>query len=111
MIIQLRPGQTGVSGTFAIGLSSGSIEGDLREFGGEPIVIFGFEGTDEMEPEHGGGWLRLTDTDALEGEFLGQLGRFTAVRRKRPLAAQGLPVRHSPRPKRGAPGRGNKASH
>lgn len=104
--IQYLPGQTGFSGKFDIGLSSGSVAGDLREFGGESIVIFGFEGMDELEPVHGGGWLRLSDTDALEGEFIGGLGPFTAVRLKRPAASQRLPGRGARSPKPGAPGRG-----
>jgi hypothetical protein len=37
-------------------------------------------GKDEMEPVSGGGWTRLLDADTLEGEFMENVGRFTAKR-------------------------------
>jgi hypothetical protein len=67
-------------GQYQIGLSAGSLQGNLREFGGEPVVIFGYAGMDEMEPVSGGGWLRLLDADTLEGEFMESVGRFNARR-------------------------------
>lgn len=35
---------------------------------------------DEMDPIEGAGWARLTGPDMLEGEFLGELGRFEGRR-------------------------------
>ena len=89
-----------VRGEYAIGLSTGSLDGAVREFGGETIFVFGFAGMDEMDPVDSGtarahqrrtgvvgaggrcgaGWARLTGPDTLEGEFLGVLGRFKARR-------------------------------
>ena len=39
-----------VSGEYAIGLSTGSLDGALREFGGGTIFVFGYAGMDEMYP-------------------------------------------------------------
>jgi len=91
-----RYGQ-GLHGEYVIGLSSGSIDGDLREFGGETVVVFGYDGVDEMDPASGGGWLQLLENGGLKGEFMGMLGRFTAQRQGvRPK----LPRRPNARPKR-----------
>jgi hypothetical protein len=59
-------------GQYQIGLSAGSLQGELHEFGGEQVLIFGYEGMDEMAPASGGGWMRILD------EFMGSLGHFTA---------------------------------
>jgi hypothetical protein len=89
----------GLNGEYVIGLSSGGIDGDLREFGGETVVIFGYDGVDEMDPTSGGGWLQLLDAPrgTLEGEFMGALGPFTARRqgaqRKRPRQTDARPKR------------------
>jgi hypothetical protein len=82
-------GTEDVRGEYAIGLSNGSLEGALRQFGGETLFIFGYAGMDEMDPAEGAGWIRLTGPDTLEGEFLGVLGRFTA-RRKTPKRASAV---------------------
>lgn len=71
-----------IRGEYVIGLSNGEIDGALREFGGETLVIFGYDGMDEMDPDSGGGWMRLTGANTLEGEFVGGLGRFVAQRGK-----------------------------
>ena len=80
-------GTEDVRGEYAIGLSNGSLEGALRQFGDETLFLFCYAGMDEMDPVEGAGWIRLTGPDKLEGEFLGVLGRFTA-RRKAPKRAQ-----------------------
>ena len=72
-----------VNGEYECGLSNGMIDGAAREFGGEHIVVFGFEGADEMDPSNGGGWMRLRDDGLLEGEFVNNLGRFVAKRMMR----------------------------
>jgi hypothetical protein len=77
-----RSGAEDVRGEYAIGLSTGSLDGALRTFGDETICIFGYAGMDEMDPVDGAGWIRQTGPDTLEGEFLGGLGRLTAQRRK-----------------------------
>lgn len=73
-------GEGGIIGEYQCGLSSGSLTGAVRVFGGERIVIFGHEGLDEMETSSGGGWLRLRTDGNLEGEFVDGLGRFLARR-------------------------------
>ena len=78
-----------VNGEYECGLSNGMIDGAVRSFGGEHIVVFGFEGMDEMDMESGGGWMRLRDDGLLEGEFVNNLGRFVAKKamsKKRPPA-------------------------
>lgn len=69
-------------GEYQIGLSADSLQGDLREFGDELVVVFGYSGMDEIDPVSGGGWIRLLDADTLEGEYLGNVGRFTATRKQ-----------------------------
>jgi|GEM_PF-1570317 len=100
--LEVPRGSEGLWGGYEIGLSSGRIEGDLREFGGEPVVVFGYEGMDEMDPSSGGGWLQLLDAarGTLEGEFMGALGRFRAKRKapgkkpvKKPRRARGRAIR------------------
>lgn len=71
-----------VRGEYVIGLSNGALDGALREFGDEVLIIFGYEGMDEMDPVSGGGWMRVTGLNTLEGEFVGGLGQFVARRGK-----------------------------
>ncbi len=70
----------GVDGKYHFGLSNGDFDGEIREFGGEPVLLFGYEGSDEMEEVHGAGWAQLKERDRLEGEFLIDYGRFVATR-------------------------------
>jgi len=84
-------GEHGLWGEYVIGLSSGGIDGDLRQFGGETVVVFGYDGVDEMDPASGGGWLQLLESGALEGEFMGPLGRFTARRQNAQPKRSGRP--------------------
>lgn len=69
-----------VNGEYDIGLCTGAIDGAVRSFGGETIVVFGFDGSDEMDPASGGGWMRLREDGKLEGEFVNQLGKFVGKR-------------------------------
>ena len=85
-----QSGTEDMRGEYAIGLSTGSLDGAQRTFGCETIFIFGYAGMDEMDPVDGAGWIRQTGPDTLEGEYLGVLGRFTAQRRKAPQRAQAL---------------------
>lgn len=91
MQIQASASSHYLRGQYQVGLSVGRLEGELREFGGEQVIIFGYEGMDEMGPVSGGGWLRLIDLETLEGEFMGVLGRFTANRGK----AKRVPAKRS----------------
>ncbi len=67
-----------VAGEYECGQANGMIDGAVRSLGGEHIVVFGFDGMDEMDQSNGGGWMRLRDDDLLEGEFVNHLGRFVA---------------------------------
>jgi hypothetical protein len=82
-------------GEYSIGLSSGGLEGHLRKFGGTRVLLFGFEGSDEMDPASGAGWAELAAPDRLEGEFLNDYGRFVAVRGTNSLIAIGFPRRRT----------------
>jgi hypothetical protein len=67
-----------VDGDYECGLSNGMIDGAVRNFGSDYVVIFGMEGMDEMDPVNKGGWLRLREDGLLEGEFVNHLGGFVA---------------------------------
>ena len=87
--IQLRLSKQGrIHGEYHFGLSDGDLDGEMREFGGEQILLFSYEGSDEMDQVNGAGWAQLQHRKHLIGEFLGDYGRFTAererVRPKRP---------------------------
>ena len=75
-----KPEHGSFYGTYHFGLSSGSLDGALRVFGGNQILIFGYEGKDEMDEVYGGGWARINSRGELEGEFMSRIGRFTAER-------------------------------
>ncbi len=73
-----HPGR--VYGEYHWGLSDGNLEGEVREFGGESVLLMSYEGTDEMDPAQGVGWFQLKDREHLSGEFLGIYGRLIAER-------------------------------
>ena len=54
----------------------------MREIGGERVLLFSYEGSDEMDQVNGAGWAQLEDREHLIGEFLGDYGRFTAERER-----------------------------
>src|SRR3990172_8328632 len=59
-VLMLKRSEHGsISGEYSFGLSTGEINGELREFGGEKILLFGYNGSDEMDESHGAGWARL----------------------------------------------------
>ncbi len=70
----------GVYGEYHFGLSDGNLDGQVREFGREPVLLFRYEGSDEMDEVHGSGWAQLRERDRLEGEFLIGYCRFVATR-------------------------------
>ncbi len=73
-----HPGR--VSGEYHLRLSDGNLEGEVREFGGESVLLVSYEGTDEKDPAQGAGWFQLKDLEHLSGEFLGIYGQFMAER-------------------------------
>lgn len=71
-------------GDFQFGYVQCGIDWRETERDGEPAVDFSFEGTDEMTPTSGRGWVILKD-DKLEGMFLfhqGDESGFTAMRKR-----------------------------
>lgn len=73
-----------ISGHYGFSYSSGAIDGVLREFGGEVLCIFGFDGNDEMDAVTGAGWAKLIEPDKIKGEFLNDYGPFAATRSPSP---------------------------
>ncbi len=77
-----------IYGRYHLGLSDGNLEGQVREFGGESVLLWSYEGTDEMDPAQGAGWFQLKDREHLIGEFLSVYGRFMAEREQRQFKKQ-----------------------
>jgi len=75
-----KTGSGGLYGEYEFGLSSGSLEGAIRPFGGDQVFLFGYEGMDEMDEVSGSGWAHLQSQDLLVGEFVETYGKFTAQR-------------------------------
>jgi hypothetical protein len=73
-----------VYGKYHFGLSNGHLDGQQREFGGVAILLFGYEGSDEMDSANGAGWAQYQSQDRLVGEFIGTYGRFIAIRKQIP---------------------------
>jgi hypothetical protein len=71
-----------INGDYAFSYSSGTISGALREFGGETLLIFGFDGSDDMDAVTGAGWAKWVAPNQITGEFLNDYGPFTATRTK-----------------------------
>jgi hypothetical protein len=76
------PKQNYLNGDYSFSYSQGVLDGRLFEFGGETILIFSAEGSDEMDAVNTAGWARLTSANQLEGEFLNDYGAFIAKRKK-----------------------------
>ena len=89
-----------VYGDYHFGLSDGHLGGQVREFNGLAVLLFGYDGSDEMDPANGAGWAQLQSQDRLVGEFLGVYGRFIATREN---GSQNRRNPHHPKPKRTKP--------
>ena len=57
------------SGYLHFGLVQGNIDGEIEQIGDQERFLFTFEGTDEMDPVSGAGWLRTEDQNTLTGKF------------------------------------------
>lgn len=84
-----KPTHGNWDGRYHFGLSDGEISGAVREFGGKALLIFGFDGSDEMDTVSGGGWARINERGELEGEFLDYYGEFRAVRQSKTKTLSG----------------------
>lgn len=72
-------------GSFQFALVSGSINGEMEEFGGEKLFTFTWEGNEEYDQVSGSGWLKLEKKDELTGRIKfhsGDSSLFKARRKK-----------------------------
>lgn len=60
---------SGNRGEFQFGLVSGDMNGKVVEYADGKRFEFTWEGSDECDPVHGSGWVRLKEKDVIEGEF------------------------------------------
>jgi len=77
-----------VYGDYHFGLSHGHWDAQVRECGSEAVLLFGYEGSDEMDSVNGAGWAQVETQDRLVGEFLGTHGKFSAKRKQIPPKRQ-----------------------
>jgi hypothetical protein len=56
-------------GNFQFGLVSGDINGKVVDYVDGKRFEFTWAGNDECDPACGSGWVRMKDTDLLEGKF------------------------------------------
>ena len=66
-------------GEFQFGLVSGQIDGDIVDYDGEERFEFTWDGSDELDPVSGSGWLRIVGDDMADGKIkihLGDSSRF-----------------------------------
>lgn len=71
------------TGEFQFGLVRGWIDHRLDMRDGRPCLEFSWEGSDEMDPASGRGWVVLNDEGVIEGKLFFHLGDesgFTATR-------------------------------
>ena len=80
--IILKSDQHGIRGSYSFSYTLGHIEGQVFQFGDQAILIFCAEGSDEGDEVNTAGWLKLTSTNQLEGEFINDYSSFTAKRQK-----------------------------
>lgn len=69
----IRVGSDGL-GYFQFGLVSGQIDGELTSYQGQERFEFTWDGSDELDPVSGSGWLQLVDKNSLEGRIKLHLG-------------------------------------
>ena len=70
-----------VSGHCNAATMNAHIEGRLCTFGSETVLIVCAEGTDDGDAFNVAGWMRLSGSNTLVGEFLNDFGEFTAERK------------------------------
>lgn len=62
--VQINPNGMG---NFQFGLVTGQIHGDVTDESGHERFEFTWEGSDELDPVSGSGWLRIAGDDSAEG--------------------------------------------
>ena len=56
-------------GDFQFGLVSGQLDGKVVKDGRSERFEFTWDGSDELDPANGSGWIKLKGADEIEGEF------------------------------------------
>jgi hypothetical protein len=69
-----------VNGHYNVGTMDAHLEGRLCTFGGETVLIFCAEGSNDGHAFNTAGWMRLKGRSVIDGEFLNDYGAFTAKR-------------------------------
>ena len=70
-------------GEFQFGLVSGQLDGEVEKVGNKERFFFTWEGSDEMDPVSGSGWLALKTRNTLEGKIKFHLGDSSMLLAKR----------------------------
>lgn len=86
--VQIRPDNLG---DFQFGLVSGGLDGSVQGKPPGQRFVFTWEGSDEMDPVSGSGWMRLKDENTalgMIGIHRGDRSRFRARRMSRPGAPE-----------------------
>jgi uncharacterized protein YndB with AHSA1/START domain len=78
--IQVKPDGLG---DFQFGLVVGQIDGEIEEISGNEKFVFTFDGTDELDPVSGSGWLKFSTSMSLKGRFKFHLGDSSGFKAKR----------------------------
>jgi hypothetical protein len=50
------------------------LDGKVVKYPNEERFEFSWSGSDEMDPANGSGWVKIKDTETIEGEFRIHLG-------------------------------------
>jgi uncharacterized protein YndB with AHSA1/START domain len=61
-------------GNFQFGLVSGQLDGEFEKVEDEERFYFTWDGSDEMDPVSGSGWLKLVNQNRIEGKIKLHLG-------------------------------------
>ena len=78
----IRVGSDGF-GHFQFGLVSGQIDGELISYQNLERFEFTWDGSDELDPVSGSGWLQLVDKNSVEGWIKFHLGDSSLLRARR----------------------------
>lgn len=73
-------------GSFQFGLVSGQMDGEIVDYPDGKRFEFTWDGNDECDPALGSGWVKLIDTNTIEGKIkfhLGDSSTFSAKRVKK----------------------------
>jgi hypothetical protein len=70
-------------GDFQFGLVSGQLSGEVEVVGTEERFHFTWDGNDECDPASGAGWIKMADTDHIQGHILFHMGDSSNFQAKR----------------------------